>query len=355
MSVPPEDINEMLRRLNVTPISNAPISGPPVGGPVLTSPVSISPPALSPANPGFVGPPVSGAGSPPPSFGDKLLTGLNSPLGQFGANLLAQSGPSLVPQSLGSALGKAGLATSQNDIQRRLLESRIGINQRVGQPTAPEPPKAATDVGKTIQDFNNGIITEGQKDQKLAQLRGASARDKQTATAALRGEFRTDTKDVRASLNDLAKSEALIDEGNPLSLTAAFTAFVKSIDNSVVRPAELAAYNDALGFAKRLETEMKKLVGQGPLLPEVRAALKSSIAALRSQLEGLNNRTIDFYNGEAGKAELDAESVTGLPSSQGSSVANIDVSAENVDSEIAAVEKEIADLKRQLAEAGGGN
>lgn len=100
------------------------------GGVPAALPRSGGPPA------GGVGPPASRAGSPirgvAPPTGNRLQQILQSPLGQFGLNLLANSGPSLVPRSTGSLIGQAGLATGENlqqqqlqELQRRLIEARI--------------------------------------------------------------------------------------------------------------------------------------------------------------------------------------------------------------------------------------
>lgn len=70
-------------------------------------------------------------------FANKVNTGLQSPLGTMGLNLLASSGPSLRPQSFLGNLGQAGLSTQsqlQNrgllDLQKQLIESQIGRNKR---------------------------------------------------------------------------------------------------------------------------------------------------------------------------------------------------------------------------------
>ena len=81
-----------------------------------------------------------------------------------------------------------------------------------------------------------------------------------------------------------------------------------SIDNSVVRPAEQAAYSSAGGLARRLQDELSKLQGQGPLSTETRRDLLTAIETIEQQLQGINTRTIDFYNGEATKFSLDHNS-----------------------------------------------
>jgi len=51
---------------------------------------------------------------------------LNKPGGSFLMNLLAQSGYSDTPQSPFGAIGRAGVATQQQDLNRRLIEARLG-------------------------------------------------------------------------------------------------------------------------------------------------------------------------------------------------------------------------------------
>ena len=192
-----------------------------------------------------------------------------------------------------------------------------------------DAPKAATDIGKAIQDHRAGIIGDEQLDAILGGIDVSTNKDRQDSTSALRGEFRTDTDGLRTSLSDLSKAKALVNQGNPIAATAAFTAFIRSIDNSVVRPAEQAAYSAAGGLARRLQDELSKLEGKGPLSDATRRDLLSAIETIESQIGGINDRTIDFYNKEAGKFNLDPESVTGIPSAKSESITVPDTVAEN--------------------------
>ena len=63
------------------------------------------------------------------NISNRLNTALSSPLGQFSSNLLARSGPSLLPQSTLSNLGGAALSTRDDMLQRQLIESQLGLNQ----------------------------------------------------------------------------------------------------------------------------------------------------------------------------------------------------------------------------------
>ena len=88
----------------------------------------------------------------------RLSEGLSSPLGRFGASLLASSGPSLTPQSTLSNVGGALLNTQAlgrqdtlDDLQRQLIESRIGLNAARGQVGA------NTNVQSTFEGANGNM------------------------------------------------------------------------------------------------------------------------------------------------------------------------------------------------------
>ena len=124
-----EDPREMLKRL----AEQTNFGGRPI------------PQGMSPPNTGTIGGRLS-------QFGNRLNQGLNSPLGFFGANLLAQSGPSLQPQSF---LGNVGQAVGMNDLQRRLIEAKIG---KLGRTTPVETmrPLTADEIKARNLDPNRG-------------------------------------------------------------------------------------------------------------------------------------------------------------------------------------------------------
>jgi len=95
---------------------------------------------------------------------------LNGKGGSFLMNLLAQQGYSTMPQSRLGALGRAGIATSnqeaaktQAEQQRQLIESVIGLNKAktesegVGGPSSPE-----SAIAKINTDERSGLITADQ-------------------------------------------------------------------------------------------------------------------------------------------------------------------------------------------------
>lgn len=128
-----------------------------LGTPPILPPGTGGNPSASPA-PGGTTTPATGL----PGFAQRLGTAFNSPMGRFGLNVLANSGPSVVPRGFGEIVGRAGLQTLQqgqqqglNDLQRRLIESRIGLNQaRANQPTDP----TNTNVQSTFRGDNGNMF-----------------------------------------------------------------------------------------------------------------------------------------------------------------------------------------------------
>lgn len=89
-----------------------------------------------------------------------LMGLLNKPGGSFLMNLLAQQGFSTMPSSPFAAIGRAGLATqqqeaakAQSELQRRLIESRIGLANAQAQ-----SPAAAGRRVHSAQTLENGNI-----------------------------------------------------------------------------------------------------------------------------------------------------------------------------------------------------
>ena len=284
------------------------------------------------ATPGFAGPlqpppPTTGSPPPPPpktgfKGGLERLGGfLNSDGGHFVMNLLAQQGYGPMPVSKLGVLGRAGIATQRqraegekSEQERLLIESVIGLNKAktesegVGGPSSPE-----SAIAKINTDERSGLITADQAANQRAKIMREGQSNVLTDVNTLRGQYRTDISGPRASLSGLAAAEGLLSVNNAIGDTAAFTSFIRSIDNSVVRPAEQDAYNKALGVRNQIQATVQQWAGKGPLPPPTKRALLSSIRELRDIMEGITDRTTEYYSGEATKAGLDVESVTGLP------------------------------------------
>lgn len=137
----PMDALKMGRRLSPgsAPISSAPVT----------------------SMPSVFNTPQQNQGLQPPNIveriSNRLNAGLSSPLGMLSANLLANSGPSLLPQSTLSNIGRAGIATQEgirqqglDDLQRQLIESQIGVNQA--------PDTTNRNVQSTFQGENGNMF-----------------------------------------------------------------------------------------------------------------------------------------------------------------------------------------------------
>lgn len=313
------------------------------------------------SGPGLLPEPLAKVLGNPSQTINKLDSFLGTPGGGFLMNLLAQSGRSLTPgpSPLG-AIGRAGLANQQqqrqsgiDDLQKRLIESTIGL--RTAQTDAaglPDQGKPLTDLAKLRADFNAGRITADAFESSRKDILRAGKDKSFDMTKSLRGEFRTDTDGIRQSQSALANAKSLVAQGNPIAATAAFTSFIRSIDNSVVRPAEQAAYSSAGGIARRLEDELSKLSGEGPLSENTRRDLLTSIETLENQLSGIHDRTVKFYNEEADLAELRPESVTGIPSVTSPSVTipESDPKPPDPSQEAATIQSDIERLEAEIAE-----
>jgi hypothetical protein len=277
---------------------------------------------------------------------DKFLT---SPGGGFLMNLLADSGYSPVPQSPMGSVGRAALMTQQQqqargmtEAQRRLIESQIGVNQReMNEPY--DGGKPLTDLAKLRQDFESGRIGADVYEAKRREVLRTSSDKNFDMTKSLRGEFRTDTDGLRNSQTALASAKSLLANNNPVAATAAFTSFIRSIDNSVVRPAEQAAYSSASGLAIRLQDELSKIKGQGPLSETTRRNLLDSIEALEGQLQGIYDRTVQFYNSEADVSKLRPESVTGIPQ-----ITSPDITIDDPDDSLIPPQQELIQLRERI-------
>lgn len=212
-----------------------------------------------------------------------------------------------------------------------------------------------TKVAKIQADVDSGRITPEQGQALIdAELRQGTS-SLQSDTGKMRGDFRRDVEGPRASLSGLAAAENLLATDNAIADTAAFTSFIRAIDNSVVRPAEQQAYNKALGLRNQIEATVQQWAGKGPLPPQTKQALVDSVRQLRTTMEGIVDRTVEFYSGEAEKFKLDPESVTGIPIKFDQ--VDVPIAAVNelqpsqIQPQIQAIDQEMAEIDRMLEEA----
>jgi hypothetical protein len=292
---------------------------------------------------------------------------LNDPATILSTNLLAAGGPSLQPQSFGQGLQQALQGTQQQlstmerleqqkaliDAQIQNLGSRTTLNRantiRALTPEATEEsnpfakinpsdftpeslaqfqatrdfsvlvPKdkkektaAATKVGKINQDLANGNITADTANTLKQAALSEDQRSVGEAEGKLRSEFFRFNRGPASALTSLVNAKNLLIEGNPTSAQAAFTAFIKAIDDSVVRPSETEAFSNARGAVRDLQTSFNKFIGGGPLTEKDRKELNASVDALAKGLSELQSRNIEFYNKLASEQGLNPQNITGL-------------------------------------------
>ena len=139
---------------------------------------------------------------------------------------------------------------------------------------------------------------------------------------------------------------------------AAFISLIKSIDNSTVREGELRNFSSVSGVVSQLESLVSKTKGEGAFAPGVEEDIKSTVAALRGNLEKMLAGFGEFYGGEAERFGLSRNAVTGQPKPEfagsTSTLPNTKQarSAEDIQAEFDQVTRELEEVKRQLAEAG---
>lgn len=270
-------------------------------------------------NPGAPDPRVQQQQTKPSMFGkvdnafDKVDSFLNRPGGSMLMNLLAQEGYSTMPSSPFGAIGRAYGATQQQDLQRRFIESQIGLNQfkGLGELMGGDGMKPLTDMAKLESDFRNGLIDKPIYEARRGELLGQARRQGFADTQSLRGEYSTAIKPTQQSLQSLASASTLIQTSqNPIADLAAFISTIKSIDNSTVREGELAAFNSIQGLARELENMLTKAKGEGFSAP-MRKDIAETINKLSEPLRQHYQAQKKFFADEASRFEINPESVVG--------------------------------------------
>lgn len=167
---------------------------------------------------------------------------LNKPGGAFLMNLLAQSGYSTMPDSPLGAVGRAQLATRQqgieqqqldqrsqlNDAQVRLIESRIGANNRLGG-TVTDP--------SAVREFKfvEGLTPEQRERYMLVKRAGqffdTPGAGRQRATA--NGQFETVVPEEQM-LTGMQNRAAATEAGRQSAITGAIPGQVQADRKSVV-------------------------------------------------------------------------------------------------------------------------
>ena len=225
------------------------------------------------------------------------------------SKFLGEVGGALEDQARRGRLGSlaptfsAGVQNADRaDLNRRFIEAQI---QRMTAPQAQETPKASTDRGKVEQDFRAGIITQEQRDSRMAEIDAVERRAQSSDAATLRGERDKIIGASTEALQSLRAADTLLNADNPFADVASLTSFIRSIDNSVVRPSEQANFDAALGLVNQIESIYQRARGDGVLTPAARKSLKESIAALRENYEAILDGQEQFFKDEAKAAGID--------------------------------------------------
>jgi hypothetical protein len=251
------------------------------------------------------------------------------PMFQMGLSLMANSRPSLKPQSFVGNLGMAGLQTigmqrqqKMDDMKRKLIEAQTGlagaktIEALTGGGTSP-----LTEIGKLRADLLADRITQQEFDAKLNGIMNAEVQAKFENTQKLRVEYTKKVGGVEASLQTLNQAAALSAAGaNPIAQLAGFISTIKSIDESTVREGELRTYFAAGGPIQELENLISRSQKEG-FSETLRKDIIATIERLRGPLTRELERQRKFYGSEAEKFKLDPESIIGpafLPVDMGS-------------------------------------
>jgi hypothetical protein len=287
---------------------------------------------------------------------------------QMGLSLLANSRPSLKPQSFAGNLGMAGLQTigmqrqqKLDDMKRKLIEAQTGlagaktIEALMGEGSSPT---AATPRGKVIQDYNNGLISKEIMDKRLGELDATERRNVNESASKLRAERDKTTAPISAGLQSIRAAEALLNSDNPFGDVASLTSFIKSVDNSVVRPSEMDAYNASVGLLNQIESVYQRAKGDGVLTPASRQALRASLQGLRENYQTILEGQNEFYRSESTASGIDPARVLrevdpGKVEASTKEPYRVPTSTEDVNAELERVTKELEEVNRQLEAAGG--
>ena len=221
------------------------------------------------------------------------------------------------PAIFSASGGRAGIATSaqqqdqkQFDLNNLLLESQIGLNQSKSIPGAGPP---LTDSAKLRADFEAGRISEDIFNARRNDVLTRSSNTEFANTQKLRGEFRTETKEISSSLASLGAAQSLIaTDANPIAQFAAFISTIKSIDNSTVREGELRAFERVQGLRRELDNFLKRAEGEG-MTVDLRRDISETINKLQAPLNELLTKKRKFFGEEAERFSLRPESVSGSP------------------------------------------
>jgi hypothetical protein len=211
---------------------------------------------------------------------------LNSPGGSFLMNLLAQQGYSPIPQSPLGAIGRAGIATQQqqrqfslDDMRRQLFEAQTGLANARAEALKSKgqtgPNIGAVDPGK----FTPESLSEFQQTGDFSKLKPVSegGADLNKIVNEIADDARAESKDFVQQQASYGRIEAAAANPSAFGDLALIFNFMKVLDpGSTVREGEFAnaqnsgsvpvrvraLYNNVLEGTRLTESQRADLVGQ---------------------------------------------------------------------------------------------
>lgn len=176
-----------------------------------------------------------------------------------------------------------------------------------------ESPKAVTAMGKINEDERNGNISSETANSLRLAATNKDALSIGQAESDLRAEFQKNVSGISNGLSSLENARNLLRlENNPVGAQSALTAFVRAIDNSVVRPSEQAMYQNIFGVAQGLQNRIGLLLGEGAFNEQSKKEIGDAIEALAKNAESLRDDAVSYYNELATDSGLKPYHVTGF-------------------------------------------
>ena len=290
-----ESLEQMLARLGVTPFSPNAIGTSTTAGAAAST--GLPPPSIGPAPGSLSGLAAAnnfGGGTPAKqSIGNKLMGFINSPQGrQIALNLLAQSGPSLTPQSFGSALGKAGLASQQTLLNNRLIEAQIG---RLNQPSIGSRPQRRVQSAQPLANGNIGFLDAFTGE--VVDTGAKAGTKKQIVDLEGRGRFEYDP--IQGTFTELTNEE-LIGRGLESRAEAKETGKQSAITAAVGPQAEVTAKAKAVTSLPAAIASTERFSSEGRKFIDKLKSGELETGFFRGQLPAISTdaQLFDVFSGE---------------------------------------------------------
>ncbi len=188
---------------------------------------------------------------------------LQKPGGMMLLNLLAQEGFSTTPQSPLGAIGRAGLATQQQqqgqqqaDLQRRLIEAQIGLAQSKAGRGGPNI--GAIDPSK----YDPASVAEFSRTGNFGVLKPVGQRqDVNKLVNELADDVRAESKEFEQQSGAYSRIVASAENPSPAGDLALIFNYMKVLDpGSTVREGEFANAENSAGVSNRVRQLYNKVI-----------------------------------------------------------------------------------------------